>query len=216
MQQNIKKTQSTSIIVLILVLVILGVTWTLSKPSSNSVPKLFSLKEKWDSMESIAHNWQKDAYLTNVTFYVTGQLLDPSAAKIVAEYHSSNMPDDNMFFVKIDNSGNATAFPFDMAQGASGLSDTGSITVSAGSSATNPLHREEWTIDSQDALNIFAQNKTISSCFRSSEAVIELSLNKTWTESPAWELTIFNCPDKSFASYYLNAQTGEVIAKPRQ
>lgn len=207
---HIKQQKRTMLVVSVCLMILLGAGWVFFVPGKNDVRQVVSLKEAWTSLENSARDWQEDAYLTNVTFYITREMIDPSAFKVGAEFHSSHAPSDEMLFVGITNSGKIVNRPIDMMPGHTTEPQSGEITAGIGSSAEKPMHLGDWFIDSKDALDIFAADQEVSLCLGSPEAIIELSLNKIHTEYPAWELIILSCPEKdSFKSYYLNAITGE-------
>ncbi|MBI5294550.1 MAG: hypothetical protein HY869_03665 [Chloroflexi bacterium] len=209
---HVKQQKRTTLVVLVCLMVLLGAGWVFFKPEKNNVRQVVSLKETWTLLENSARDWQDDAYLTNVSFYLTREIIDSSAFKIGAEFHSSHVPSDEMLFVGVTNSGKVVNRPIDMMPGQTTEPQSDEITVSIGSSAEKPIYQGEWSIDSQDALDIFAKDQEVSLCFNSPKASIELSLNKVHTEYPAWELTILSCPEKdSFKSYYLSAKTGELF-----
>ena len=208
---NLRSRQSilTAINVFICVIVVLGIGWILFKPKASSTPQVLSLNENWEKLEEGASGWQNDAYLTSVSFYIT-KTMDPTALQIAAEFHSSHVPSDEMLLVGINNAGKVVRSPLDMMPGQAIEPEAGEIVVSAGSSAEKPIQQDEWSIDSQAALDLFAQDQEIGLCLGSSKSDISLVLHKVYTDYPAWELRIVYCPDStSFNTYYLNAKTGE-------
>lgn len=153
-----------------------------------------SLKDNWEKLESSAHSWQADAYLTNVSFNIAGQGHYP----IEAEYHSQN-EQNQLLVIGIDKMGKIVYLPIDLPSSSSGAQD--------------PIYREDFEIDSQEALNIFAKKEEIRACLvKPSGAQIMLMLNQVMTENISWQLATFNCQDKD-GLYFLDAKTGEVIWK---
>jgi hypothetical protein len=97
---------------------------------------------------------------------------------------------------------------------------------SQGSAASEPIHRKDWVIDSQEALNMFAKDETVASCLESFNGIIELELTSSstfrmffgenHTTVPVWALTFWGCPeDGNTNEHYLNAKTGEIINRPK-
>gem|GEM_PF-5912140 len=214
---QIRRQRKAMLVVAACLLLLLGAGWVFFRPNKNNVPQVASLKETWEILESSAREWQEDAYLTNVSFNVTREIIiDPFAIKISAEFHSSHVPSDEMLFVGITNSGKVIKHLIDMMPGQAQESKPEGIYGGVGSRTEIPIYQGEWSIESQDALNIFAKDREVGLCFSSSKASsIELSLNKAYTEYPAWELIIVNCPDKGeYRAYYLNARTGELFDLP--
>lgn len=170
---------------------VFGVFWAIVNYfSTHQIPSILSLKDNWEQLETAAHSWQTDAYLTNVSFSVAR----PKHYPIEAEYHSQNEPNE-ILFIGIDRTGKIVRFPLYVPSSSSG--------------AQSPVYRQDWKIDSQEALNIFEKNEEIRSCLmKSSGAQILLSLNQVLTEKITWELVIIDCQGKD-RLYRLDAKTGE-------
>ena len=190
---NTQNQQSKIIILWLLGLLVFVAGWVSFRVSTQRIPTVLSLKDNWDSLEMSAHNVQSDAYLTNVAISLNRK----SPYIISAEYHSTSAP-DKMIFVGIDSFNEIDSIWIDVPSSSSG--------------AQKPIYRNDWTIDSQDALFIFAKDETINTCLKSSKSSIGMSLNRVMTESSSWVLNIIDCPEEGkFKAYYLNAQTGELF-----
>lgn len=155
------------------------------------------MKDNWKNLESSAHSWQADAFLTNVTINVAGQRHYP----IEVEYHSQNSP-NQILVIGVDKTGKIIPIPF-----------------SANTAQDLLLEQEwkfdenDWLIDSQEALNILARSEEIRSCLtKPSRAQIQLILNRVFTKSVAWQVWISDCQGKDLIrSNYLDAKTGETV-----
>jgi hypothetical protein len=187
------------IIILISIVTVVTVGWMQFKSSAVGIPTLPLLKDKWGVIQNTANNWHNNPQLVRVTFEITKKdFSNPSALKVYAEYRSAKLPDNVSLYVFIDNSERV----YTKIGQSTGLKET--------------LYKQDWKIESQDALYIFSKNEIVKSCLNSPSAVIRLNLSKDFiTHIPTWDLVIFNCPDnESLFVYYLNAQTGEIITDP--
>jgi hypothetical protein len=197
--------------VLVLVLSILGIGWALFKPKTVRQPEVISLGDNWSTLENSAYAWQKDAYLTSVQFFML-QTIQPVSLQAVAEFHSLQVPYNESVQVAIYSDGTVVNSPQAPASSVQ-ASDPNieELLNNMRGSADDAIRRDDWAIDSQEALRIFAADEEISQCLESSRSMITLSLNKMLTDFPAWELSILECPNNSelFESYYLDAKTGE-------
>ncbi len=166
-------------------------------PFEKELPTSPSLNDNWNLLEVNARNSYGDSYLTYVSIDINRK--DPYLFS--AEYHSASQP-DVLLFVGIDYSSKIAVKPF-------------TSPPLAQSSNTIPVYRKDWSIDSQEALNIFAKDETANSCLKSSKGIINLSLYKTQIidgEFSVWRLSIFDCPEKgNLKDFYLDAKTGEVL-----
>ena len=55
-------------------LFITGIGWVVTNSiNTNNASSILSLKDNWENLEAVAHIWQPDAYLTNVTVNVARQ-----------------------------------------------------------------------------------------------------------------------------------------------
>jgi hypothetical protein len=205
-QQNRVKAVS----VLVLALAILGIGWVLFKPQTTSQLKVASLNENWNKLEKSAHAWKNDAYLTSVNLFVE-RTLHPDTLQVMAEFHSLQVPNDEIVQVTIYADGTVMNSPRDTMTVHASDPIFEELVANARGSAEDAIRRGNWSIDSQEALNIFAEDQEISLCLGSPQSLITLSLNKSYTGKPAWELLIAECPSNSnvFESFYLNAKTGE-------
>jgi hypothetical protein len=158
-------------------------------------PAAPSLSDNWEKLETNAHKSYPDSYLTLVSIDISRK----NPYWINVEYHSQSQP-NLLLLVGIDFYGKVHVKPF-------------TSPPLAQSSMTIPVYREDWSIDSQEALLIFAKDETINSCLISSKDIIELLLYKIQTsdgEFAVWQLSIVNCPEEGKAEdFYLNAVTGE-------
>lgn len=188
--QNNPRLKANIIIVSIFLLV--GIGYVIFKSQTKDVPTLVSLKDNWDILQATAYNWQNDAYLTDVSFDSTGQ--DP--AQLSAEYHSHHI-NDRTLIIWIDSFGRVNTVPLKLSPLRSGAQDQ--------------VYREDWIIDSQEALNSFLKDETISSCLRRTKTQWQMSLNSVGQNEVTWSLFIVNCPEEGKAKFYdLNAKTGEL------
>ena len=163
------------------------------QPAAPPTIEILSLADQWDAMEASAQDLDEDAYLTHVVLE-RGQ---DSPNLLAAEYFTPNSIDE-LIFIGIDRAGEMFATWIDFPP---------STIVNP-----RPIHRSDWSIDSLAAIELFYDDHTISRCLGSSETRILLGLNSTYTESPAWELTLIGCPDEHGSeSYFLDAQTGSRI-----
>jgi hypothetical protein len=172
---------------------VLVIAWLVFRPSAQTIPTLVTLEDKWDLLETSAYNLQNDAYLTSIT--ISTDATNPYA--MTAEYHSTSVP-DKMIFVGIDRFNKI---------------ETGWVNIpSSGSGAQKPIRRSDWSLDSQEALSIFAKDEMVDACLKSSISMVQLSLNRVMTENTSWVLHIFHCPNEGeVKTDYLDAQTGERI-----
>jgi hypothetical protein len=205
-QQNRVK----AISVLVLALAILGIGWVLFKPQTTSQLKVASLNENWNKLEKSAHIWKNDAYLTSVNLFVE-RTLHPDTWQVMAEFHSLQVPNDEIVQITIYADGTVVNSPRDTMTVHASDPVFEELVANARGSAEDAIRQGDWSIDSQEALNIFAEDQEISLCLGSSQSLITLSLTKTYTDEPAWALLIAECPRNSnvFESFYLNAKTGE-------
>jgi hypothetical protein len=130
------------------------------------------LKDNWENLEAVAHIWQPDAYLTNVTVNVAEQRHFP----IEEEYRSNNSLNETRIN-SVDKTGKITSFSFPTNK-----------------TQSFPLEQElkfdqlDWLIDSQEALRVFAESfQEIYSCLsKPSDTQILLMLNRAFTENITW------------------------------
>jgi hypothetical protein len=165
--------------------------WLVFSPSAQKLPTLVSLEEKWDALETSAHELKGDAYVTSID--ISTDITNPYA--ITAEYHSTSVA-DKMIFVGIDRFNKIDAVWVNMPPSSSG--------------AQKPILRKDWAIDSQEALSIFAKDENVNTCLISSKSLIFLSLNRVMTENASWVLHV-DCPEGQSQRGYLNALTGEIV-----
>jgi len=181
--------------IVLIALVLIAATILIMNPFERGLPIAPSLSENWDLLETNARNSHSDSYLTNVSIDINRK--EPYLFS--AEYQSASQS-DLLLFVGIDYSSKVTVKPF-------------TSPPLAPNSRTIPVYRKDWSIDSKEALSLFAKDVTANSCLISSNGIIELSLYKTQTidgEFSVWELTILDCPEKGkLKNFYLEANTGE-------
>lgn len=178
--------------------------WLIFKPETKPTPYVLSLEDNWALLASGGYEWQNDAYLNSVSFDVNGRM----PYKISATYLSKSTPDE-IYSININGNGKITAKeirefdPFSWRE-----------------NAKLPIKREDWTIGSIQAWNMFLENEGISACLVSSDKSITIfmDLNRIGTGKLAWELSIWNCSvegaDTSTgisSDFYLDAKTGETI-----
>ena len=211
--EGMRKSQNQvrAISVLVLALAILGIGWVLFKPKAAIQLKVASLQENWSTLENSAQTWQKDAYLTSVNFFIFKTVSNSPAMQVMADFHSLQVPINEIVQVTIYDDGTVVNSP--RSAGTMHASDPvfEELLASARGSAEDAIRRGDWSIDSQEALNIFAKDPEISTCLGSPQSIVTLSLNKTYSDDPAWELLIFECPGYSsdLETYHLDAKTGE-------
>jgi hypothetical protein len=203
--------QVKAISVLVLVVAIIGIGWVLFKHPTPRQLKVASLKENWNKLENSARTWKNDAYLTSVTFFMFKRISNSPAMQVMAEFHSLQVPANERVQVTIYDDGtvvNASGNPVTISASDPVFEE---LLANARGSEEDAIRRSDWSIDSQEALNIFTANSEINECLGSPQSIVSLSLNKTYTDDPAWELSIFECPGYSsdLETYHLNATTGE-------
>ena len=196
--------------VLLLALAILGIGRVLFKPKTATQFKVASLNENWNKLENSARAWKNDAYLTSVNFFVV-RTLTPGALQAMAEFHSLQVPANETIQVSMYDDGTVVNSPGTSVTIHASDPVLEEFMASVRGSAEDAIRQGDWSIDSQEALNIFAADPEISECLGSPQSIVSLSLNKTYTDDPAWELLIFECPGYSsdLETYHLNAKTGE-------
>jgi hypothetical protein len=187
-----RENQTTRFVGFVLLgLSVLVAAWLVFRPSAQKLPTLLTLEDNWDLLETSAHELQNDAYLMSVA--ISTDTTNPYA--ITAEYHSAHVADKTIF-VGIDRFNKVDA-----------------TWVNIPPSSNEPqkqIQRNDWAIDSKEALSIFAKDEAINTCLASSKSTIQLSLHRTITESVIWSLWVMDCPKEGDAKMdYLNAQTGE-------
>jgi|SRR5215211_7872897 len=211
--EGIRKSQNRvrAISVLVLALAILGIGWALFKPKAAIQFKVASLNGNWNKLESSARNWKNDAYLTSVNFFMFKTVSNSPAMQVMADFHSLQVPINEMIQVTIYDDGTVVNSPGNPVTIHASDPVFEELVANARGSAEDAIREGDWSIDSQEALNIFAKDPEISRCLGSSQSIVSLSLNKTYTDDPAWELLIFECPGYSsdLETYHLNATTGE-------
>jgi hypothetical protein len=211
--EGVRKSQNQvrAISVLVLALTILGIAWVLFTPKAASQIKVASLKENWSTLENSAQAWRKDAYLTSVNFFIIKTVSNSPAMQAVADFHSLQVPINEMVQVTIYDDGTVVNSPISAGTIQSSDPVFEELVANARGSAEDAIHQGDWSIDSQEALDIFAKDPEISRCLESSQSIVTLSLNKNQTADPAWELLIFECPSYStdLETYHLDAKTGE-------
>lgn len=210
--ESLRKPQNrvSAIGVLVLALAILGIGWVLFNPPAARQHKVASLNENWNKLENNARTWKSDAYLTSVNFYLVKTLNSP-ALQVIAEFHSLQVPANETIQVSIYDDGTVVNSPGSPVTISASNPVLQEFMANARGSAEDAIRQGDWSIDSQEALNIFAEDPEISACLESSQSIVTLSLNKTQTNDPAWELLIFECPGYSsdLETYFLDAKTGE-------
>ena len=205
-----RQNRNMAIYVSVIVLALLGTSWVIFKPKEASQLQIASLNGNWNKLENSAHAWQKDAYLTSVSFFIL-KTLNPPALQVMAEFHSLQVPNDQVVQVALYADGTVVNSPRDTMSVYVSDPKFEELLASARGSAEDAIRQGDWSIDSQDALKIFAEDQKISLCLGAPQSIMTLSLNKILTEYPTWELLIAECPSYSgdFETYYLNARTGE-------
>lgn len=81
-------------------------------------------------------------------------------------------------------------------------------------SAKLPINRNDWSIGSVQAWNMFMQIESVNSCVKPSEknAFFYMALHRIASGRLAWDLSVSGCstlPDHS--SYYFDAKTGNRV-----
>ncbi len=176
--------------------IVLLTGWWMVTPGPPPSPSVMSLQENWELLESGGRDWQSDAYLNDVYFDVIGIL----PYKISATYLSKSKPDEQ-YSIDIDENGNIhkkeTSKNYPMRE-----------------SAKLPIKREDWTIGSVQAWDLFLKSNTISTCTTSDDKhiPIHMHLGRILSGRLAWSLLVSDCFDeRDSSSFYLDAKTGEKI-----
>jgi len=161
--------------------------------SGTNVPFVGSVKSELLNLYEIAYQWQSDAYLVRLD-YNFGREQDFSNRLITAFFESSS--DSNSFIVvTVTTDGNYVQRPYN----------------SSGSpNASQPIADEDWPIDSQEAVSIFARDEGVRSCLnRDQPKKLELTRVYSAENDPVvWCLRIDECTDIQ-QSICINAVTGE-------
>ena len=170
-------------------------TATFTSTASQGIDSLPSLQDQWGLLEAKAHEWKSDSFLTAVFIDVNGH----ATYQMMTSYYSPSAR--NSLTIAIENSGEITTL----------------LNTRKQSNSLQPIQRENWAIDSQEALLAFSDNEMIKSCLQStdpSKQPIDMTLILWDTDFAVWKLDILNCPKSDsfeLKSYYLDAQTGETV-----
>ena len=176
--------------------IVLFVGWLIFKPETQPSTGVLSLQDNWQLLEAGGQGWQSDAYLQAVVFYPNSGL----PYEIYATYLSKSTPEE-IYAIEINKKGEiyhteiSEAYPMR-------------------ESAKLPIKRDDWSIGSIQAWNMFMQIKSVNSCVKPSEknAFFSMTLNRIASGRLAWELSISGCSTlEDYSSYYLDAKTGETI-----
>lgn len=176
--------------------IVLFAGWLIFKPETQPSTGVLSLHDNWELLEAGGQDWQSDAYLQNIVFYPNSRL----PYEISATYLSKSTPEE-MYSIDINKKGKI-------------YNTETSETYEMRESAKLPIKRDDWSIGSVQAWNMFMQIESVNSCVKPSEnnAFFYMALHRIGSGKLAWELSVSACstlPDHS--SYYLDAKTGEII-----
>jgi len=176
--------------------IILFAGWLIFKPETQPSTGVLSLQDNWELLEAGGQDWQSDAYLQEIVFYPNSRL----PKEISATYLSKSTPEE-MYSIDINKK--------------SKIYDTEtSETYEMRESAKLPIKRDDWSIESVQAWNMFMQIESVNSCVKPSEknAFFAMRLHRVGSGKLAWDLSIQGCSTVGdFSSYYLDAKTGERI-----
>jgi hypothetical protein len=177
------------ILVALLVTVAGFIIYRMLTPRMSSVP---SLQNNWGLLEEKAQEWEDDSFLTSARIDVN----EHQTYQLITTYYSPSTRKN--LSIAIENSGELTTMQL----------------KKRGSYGLRPVRRESWVLDSQEALLEFSKSESVKSCLQSSVEPMEMTLFVDYTNLAVWKLDIWNCPqsgDLGIKSYYLDAQTGELI-----
>src|SRR6266508_4875297 len=165
-----------TISVLVLASAILGIGWVLFKPTAPRQLKVASLNENWNKLENSARTWKNDAYLTSVNFFMFKAISNSPAMQVMAEFHSLQVPVNETVQVTIYDDGTVVNSPGSPVTIHASDPVFEELVANARGSAEDAILRSDWSIDSQEALNIFAADPEISECLGSPQSIVSLSL----------------------------------------
>ena len=176
--------------------IVLFVGWLIFKPETQPSTGVLSLQDNWQLLEAGGQDWQSDAYLQNIVFYPNSRL----PYEISATYLSKSTLEER-YSIDINKKGK--------------IYDTEtSETHEMRESAKLPIKRDDWSIGSVQAWNMFMQIESVNSCVKPSKknAFFYMALHRIASGRLAWDLSVSGCstlPDHS--NYYLDAKTGERV-----
>jgi len=173
-------------------------------PDPETRPSVSSLRGELPLHEEEAKKWAKDAYLYSADV----SMVDNTWWIIFSIYEAKSEPYD-FIFIYTENDGSIT---------------TDINTSNTPLRHTEPIIESDWTIDSQDAIDVFLQDEEIHKCIMSNRDTqdvsifnsIELSLERViWIkDSPAaWILSLSDNCNVEHRYIVLDAKTGEIIGK---
>lgn len=175
--------------------IVLFVGWLIFKRETQPSTGMLSLQDNWQLLEAGGQDWQSDAYLQNIVFYPNSRL----PYEISATYLSKSTSEE---IYSIDNKKSEiyhteTSGTYEMRE-----------------SAKLPIKRDDWSIGSIQAWNMFMQIESVNSCVQPSEknAFFYMALHRIASGRLAWDLSVSGCSTLAdHSSYYLDAKTGERI-----
>lgn len=190
--ENKKYSFKQTVLLIIGIVIILVLLLIIIISNRKVTPHVFSLKDNWDSVLSTAREKQSDAYLTNIGFDIS-----PNKENLLsAEFHSKGNP-ELLLIVTMTESGKISSNEI------MGL-DTGNIPTE--------IRRQDWEIDSKEALVKFLQQKEVNPCLNSRVFYIGLDLLAGFEEPLMWEISFWGCPEyKSTVSLYLDPIKGNIL-----
>jgi hypothetical protein len=201
-EDNTKKnnpTRKTKMIVvsfsiLLGVLIVIGAGWFIYQSTNltykNRSQNYPSLKDNWTSLEAKAHEWKSDSYLFGVEYE------NPADVKLTAKYQSPSTLGTELI-ITIDKAGEFTVDPIDLGFEAV---------------ISKPVRLQDLSVDVQEAINIFSQDKTVSGCLNDLKIQKQLSIESDLMGFPTWTLFIVDCPNfNQYKTAYLNAKTGGIF-----
>ena len=179
---------------LIILIIVGGGVWLIYQSINPSSPatqyQLPSIKENWEVFESQALAWKNDSYLFGIEYEISKEPL------LTAKYESPSDLDTEFIITKNQNE-QPVGKPLDLGFEAK---------------FSKPIGLQDFSIDTQQALEIMLKDQTASNCMVSDNVLKQLSLEADMTGYPVWALSLANCPERGrVKTIYLNAQTGIVF-----
>lgn len=170
----------------------------LARVHSDSPPiRIVSLEENIGKLQEKANEWDADAYLQRV--YIPIRLNGENVSReLIITFFQSPSKDHESLIVYLDPDGDI---------------ETKKVNSQKPIYHVYPITKQEWQIDSQEALNLLLDEDKTRLLKQSQLNCSELRLeHKDPREnSVVWILSIWDCgPDMSSEHYYLDPNTGEV------
>lgn len=171
-------------------------------PDPETRPSVSSLRGELKIHEEYAKEyWADDAYLNNATVWVG----DNTRWLIESQYESSSKSKETIWiYTAVDGTLSAKVYEHDPPR-----------------VIENSIRDEDWTLDSQDAINIFLENPEIHRCVMSNLDTdngfyndVRLSLEKSRDLQDQSVYWVISLPDSCDTEHYritIDAKTGEII-----